>query len=477
MKSSAQEFVQEQERQPRENIYVDRMKFDPKVFNRVFDDNKMADVNDDGYADIMTSGPRSERDVEVENVFNGKFNREVFQSEFEERKHADQSADIVVYEEPKPLVSSGLNYYELGVDRVGDYGKPDRLNTEFSDYKLAHGRGSKLINPADVQHTVHRSVEDLKVARKQIKHDLSPEEEHLLRTRRQREEFGGGCSTVASERAGCPGFTALRANEQGVHSGLTAPPDQTPDVLSVETVPAQQFERLRKRQLVSEGGDQQQALLAEVRADCLAYECVSLLARHRRSRSLAECVAESRDRPIGPAHRQSSHGCVGREDRQRCRYPSQQCNSLPIVHVTLGDVRQSQRSNDVTFCVHLGCVMDGAASYRVTAVFMDHHRKKILLDCVQTHAVVKGQSVEQDRCCHFVNVLRALLPVMVLYGCGLICEGCIGEHEPQAPVVTIAASCDRFGERRVDVETASQHVKAPAGLDNIVSTEDGQMYL
>ena len=56
MKSSAQEFVQEQERQPRENIYVDRMKFDPKVFNRVFDDNKMADVNDDGYADIMTSG-------------------------------------------------------------------------------------------------------------------------------------------------------------------------------------------------------------------------------------------------------------------------------------------------------------------------------------------------------------------------------------------------------------------------------------
>ena len=189
MKSSAQEFVQEQERQPRENIYVDRMKFDPKVFNRVFDDNKMADVNDDGYADIMTSGPRSERDVEVENVFNGKFNREVFQSEFEERKHADQSADIVVYEEPKPLVSSGLNYYELGVDRVGDYGKPDRLNTEFSDYKLAHGRGSKLINPADVQHTVHRSVEDLKVARKQIKHDLSPEEEHLLRTRRQREEL------------------------------------------------------------------------------------------------------------------------------------------------------------------------------------------------------------------------------------------------------------------------------------------------
>ena len=165
------------------------MKFDTKVFNRVFDDNKMADVNDDGYADIMTSGPRSERDVEVENVFNGKFNREVFQSEFEERKHADQSADIVVYEEPKPLVSSGLNYYELGVDRVGDYGKPDRLNTEFSDYKLAHGRGSKLINPADVQHTVHRSVEDLKVARKQIKHDLSPEEEHLLRTRRQREEL------------------------------------------------------------------------------------------------------------------------------------------------------------------------------------------------------------------------------------------------------------------------------------------------
>ncbi len=189
MKSTAQEYMREQESQPKENIYVDRMKFDPKVFNKVFDDNKLGDVNDDGYADIMTSGPRTEKDVEVKNMFNGKFNREVFQSEFEERKQADQGEEIVVYEEPKPLVSSGLNYYELGVDRVRDYGKPDRLNTDFSDYKLAHGQGSKLINPADVQHTAYKSVDDLKMARKQVKHELSPEEEHLLRTRRQREEL------------------------------------------------------------------------------------------------------------------------------------------------------------------------------------------------------------------------------------------------------------------------------------------------
>lgn len=189
MKTSAQEFVQQQETQPRENIYVDRTKFDPKRFNRVFDDNKLADVNDDGYADMMKSGPRTDRDIEVENVFNGKFNRVVFQSEFEDRKNADQSAEIVVYEEPKALVSSGLNYCELGADRINDYGKPDRLNTVFSDYKLAHGTGSKLINPADVQHTTYKSVDDLKMARENIKHELSPEEEHLMRTRRQREEL------------------------------------------------------------------------------------------------------------------------------------------------------------------------------------------------------------------------------------------------------------------------------------------------
>ncbi|KAL0041112.1 hypothetical protein WJX77_005441 [Trebouxia sp. C0004] len=107
-----------------ENRFVDRTKFDLDNFNNVFNEHRLEDPNDDGYGELMTKTSRlQEKDSpDIPKVFDSNFNPKKFNSVFEEHKASDENKQLVIHEEPEALVSGNLGFYELGADRVEDFG-------------------------------------------------------------------------------------------------------------------------------------------------------------------------------------------------------------------------------------------------------------------------------------------------------------------------------------------------------------------
>ena len=192
MKEQARDFAERQPGVAGESVLLDRTKFDLDRFNAVFADNRLGDPNDDGYGEMMATGSRlAEPDAPpVRRVFDREFNARVFNQTFEAEKEEDVERRVVVYDEPEPLVSSNLGFYELGGDRVEDFGRRSTTGgAAFADYKLAHT--SRLIDPKSVTRAEYTDVKQLQAARSKVRYDMTPEEaeRHALRaTRAEAEE-------------------------------------------------------------------------------------------------------------------------------------------------------------------------------------------------------------------------------------------------------------------------------------------------
>ena len=192
-----------EEQAPRQNAELDSVggaDFSVDKFNRVYDEHRLSDFADDGYADFMSSeepadttqlpsGAVTRRNVPCKDIFNGKFNRELFMQAFEDEKKADEGKELIIYEEPEPLMSCNVGYAELGADKIKDFGQSSTLQNKFTDYKRAHTTASKLIDPATVQTQHFASVEDLKSSRSRVSHTLSPADQKKIQLRKRREEL------------------------------------------------------------------------------------------------------------------------------------------------------------------------------------------------------------------------------------------------------------------------------------------------
>jgi DnaJ-domain-containing protein 1 len=167
-------------------------RFDVGKFNARFDEFRLEDDADGGYADIMdgsdpqqdSSQPGSGR------VFDGKFNRDVFNSAFEDCKRSDATKQVMVIDEPEALISGDLEYEELGRARPDDFGRTARQKSVYTDYKLAHTEFSTLIDPSSVETAGFEDVEQLKAARSNLSYDLSDDDrrKHALRKRQAQAE-------------------------------------------------------------------------------------------------------------------------------------------------------------------------------------------------------------------------------------------------------------------------------------------------
>lgn len=174
-----------------ENIYIDKNNFNPSQFNEVFDKYRLEDDDDHGYGDMMDSADRTKQpdEIEVRRIFDGKFNRDVFNNVFDEDK-VETRKDIIVYDEPQPLVSSGLAYYELGRGKTSDFGHSDTVaGGQYTDYKRAYTTANRLIDPQVVKTKGYKNVEDLERERSNISYDLSPEEARKLEIKKAKQEL------------------------------------------------------------------------------------------------------------------------------------------------------------------------------------------------------------------------------------------------------------------------------------------------
>jgi len=175
---------------------IDKTKFDNKLFNKIYEQNKLWESGDDGYGDWFTS---EETDTPTE-VFGNKFNINVFNSTFEDYKDklTSQTGAIQEFKDPQELVSSSTGFTDIDIyaRKINDFSKPlpsgkgGKNDLAYTDLKTAYTTKGAFIDPNSVEYKEYKNVDELKRDRSNIRYVMTPEQmrEYELKKRREIEE-------------------------------------------------------------------------------------------------------------------------------------------------------------------------------------------------------------------------------------------------------------------------------------------------
>jgi curved DNA-binding protein CbpA len=167
LKNNSREYLDVQRKTNKSNINFSKDNFNVSQFNTIYDDNRISDINDDGYGDWSKSTKFDSDDIIKDNkINNGNFNT-IFEN------NVTVSNNVVTYKNPRELfMNHENNCEELGKDKVDNYtGKTSSI--DYTDYKEAHTT-SRLID-TNIKLKNYNSVNQLKLERTNIS-ELTPDE-------------------------------------------------------------------------------------------------------------------------------------------------------------------------------------------------------------------------------------------------------------------------------------------------------------
>ena len=171
------------------NIHLDKENFDIKNFNKIFDSYKIEDSFDKGYGSKMAEKNTIREDISVKNdfVFGTKFNKDIFNSTFQNDKLKKSKNQIIEYKEPEALcLNNSIGYSDLDNSNMKDFGiKNNGLG--YTDYMRAHTTDNTFINPDQVEYKKYNSLNHLKADRENINYNLSEKDKKLLKIRKEQE--------------------------------------------------------------------------------------------------------------------------------------------------------------------------------------------------------------------------------------------------------------------------------------------------
>lgn len=155
LKDESRRDLENQRNNAKKNrINMDGRNFNQKLFNKVFDDNRMYTPNDEGYGKWAT-----ENEFETDKIekTNSNFTLNSFNDNFQNYKQKKQNKQqIIKFQQPEALSSCKTNYQELGQGNVSDFS-----DKNYTDYKKAHTE-TTLIDIDSITHKEYRSVDELK---------------------------------------------------------------------------------------------------------------------------------------------------------------------------------------------------------------------------------------------------------------------------------------------------------------------------
>ena len=184
LRNDAQDYFENDQPQPiiqnqKETINVNDKSFDVNKFNKIFNDNKIGSVYDKGYGDGWDEDNDSE-DV----VFDKKFSLDVFNSVFnkqkEKRSERRPGKQVLKIDHPEPMLSTGLQFEELGLDNINDFSSATHENMGFTDYKSAYHTNNILEYDDSTKRQDYKNVNDLENERSKISYNLSDEDSRKL---------------------------------------------------------------------------------------------------------------------------------------------------------------------------------------------------------------------------------------------------------------------------------------------------------
>lgn len=190
LRSNSRDYMAQQTSQNKQNVKMNSENFNVRVFNQIFEENRLDDPNDAGYdAWLKDSSVK-----EPPKVFSSKFNIDVFNSTFDNWKAENddgKNQQIMRRDDPDALVSyrSKTSFAELGSDTPNNFSKadPNSRSLGYSDLKQAYSNQDLInINTANVRKS-YRNIDEYERVRANISYEMSREEMEMEEMKRQQE--------------------------------------------------------------------------------------------------------------------------------------------------------------------------------------------------------------------------------------------------------------------------------------------------
>ena len=164
LRDEAQDYMNNQMRHQKTNIKLNGEKFDIQSFNKIYDDNRLHEPEDDGYDKWIKNTSYKSDDIKKNDLFSKKFNLNIFNTVFD-KETKNTSTAVVQYTEPQAMNSGGDNCVILGQDKISNFS--GKATNGFTDYREAFTT-SRLVDPSTVQRQEFKDLDDIKSARGKI---------------------------------------------------------------------------------------------------------------------------------------------------------------------------------------------------------------------------------------------------------------------------------------------------------------------
>ena len=196
LRDSSKSFMNTQASQPKLNTKLTE-KFDVDVFNKIYSDNKIEDVYDEGYGNWINENSLSDR--KTTKLFQNGFNKDMFNSTFEQYKKEQlqqhqKDGTLVRYDTPETRISmrNQDSLVTLGQGKITDFSGASN-DLSFTDYKKAFTHGATLgIDPSSVNTSDRASsMQGIKSQRSNLSYQMTAADEQqvsLQKVRAQKEE-------------------------------------------------------------------------------------------------------------------------------------------------------------------------------------------------------------------------------------------------------------------------------------------------
>lgn len=167
-----------------QQLKPDNKGFNNVLFNKLYEQNRLWNPNDDGYGDWMDNKPM-DKDYKPAKIFGDKFCLDIFNSTFD-NIGSNNNNTLMKYDEPKQLVAAESQYTLLNGDsEIDDFTKPldslgDLKGLSYTDYKKAYeNNGANLLCTVGLNKNRkdYKNVKELQKERENISYQMSPEEQ------------------------------------------------------------------------------------------------------------------------------------------------------------------------------------------------------------------------------------------------------------------------------------------------------------
>ena len=129
--SRAKEYEQVKQVEP---VKLNPKKLDVNAFNKMFEQTRIPDPEEDGYGDWLKSSEENNSAAK----FSGKFNRDVFNKAFEDEAKGMAKDQNYLIKEPQSMIMAPTLGVELGRDKPASFTAAYNSDLNFTDLKQAY---------------------------------------------------------------------------------------------------------------------------------------------------------------------------------------------------------------------------------------------------------------------------------------------------------------------------------------------------